>query len=257
MDNQSFQPYQQPTQAMPQTVGGQPGQPVPGQPVPGQPLQPVAAAPKANKSLILMIVAVVSAIAAATFIGLFIWMYAKWDVAKRDVDGQVMAAVATAVNENTEELENQFTEREKSPYRTFAGPADYGELSFEFPKTWSVYEARDAANGGDYEAYLNPDKVYTVNSSTINALRVTIKDKAYDSYISTYDSALKNGKIQLNVRPINGENANVYSGELPSTKFVGMVAVFKIRDKTAILQTDAMLFADDFQKILDSVHFNQ
>lgn len=243
MDNQSFQPYnQQPIQST------QPTQST---------LGVAAPAKKGNKSLVLMLVAVVSAITAVTFIGLFVWMYAKWDGAKRDVDGQIMAAVTQAVNDKTEELENQFAEREKSPYSTFAGPADYGELSFNYPKTWSVYEAKDAAKGGDYEAYLNPDKVYPVGSSSINALRVTIKDQAYDSYITTYDNPLKNGKIQLTVRPINGENANVYSGELPGSKFVGMVAVFKIRDKTAIIQTDAMLFADDFQKVLDSIRFNQ
>ncbi len=250
MDNQPFQPYQQPGQPLVQQPFSQSVQP-------GQPLQSVNSAQKGNKSLILIIIAVVSAIAAATFIGLFIWMFAKWDNAKKDVDAQVMEAVASAVNENTEELENQFAEREQSPYRTFAGPVDYGELSFEFPKTWSVYEAADATSGGNYEAYLNPDKVYKVSSSTINALRVTIVNKSFDSYITTYDSALKNGKIQLSVRPINGENANVYSGELPGSSFVGIAAVFKIRDKTAVLQTDAMVFSDDFQKILDSVHFNQ
>ena len=252
MENQPFQPYQAQPSPMPQT-GQQPTQPL-------QPMQPgglAAPAGKGNKSLILMIVAVVSVLTAVTFIGLFIWMYARFSGVKSDVDGQILAAVSKAVNEKTEELENQFTEREKSPYETFAGPADYGELTFEYPKTWSVYESKDASNGGDYEAYFNPDKVYPVGSSSINALRVIIKDKSYDSYITTYDSSLKSGKIQLSVRPINGENANVYTGELPGTKFVGSVAVFKIRDKTAILQTDAMLFNDDFQKILDSVHFNQ
>lgn len=254
MDNQSFQPYQpQPTQPV-QTQSVQPNA-MSGAVTPGA--NGTSAKKSGNKSLVLMLIAIVSGLTAVTFIGLFVWMYARYDVAKRDVDGQVMAAVTQAVNDKTDELENQFTEREKSPYSTFAGPADYGELTFDYPKTWSVYEAKDAASGGDYEAYLNPDKVYPVSSTTINALRVTIKDKSYDSYISTYDNPLKNGKIQLTVRPINGENANVYTGELPGGKLVGIAAVFKIRDKTAILQTDAMLFNDDFQKILDSVRFNQ
>ena len=35
-----------------------------------------------------------------------------------------------------------------------------------------------------------------------------------------------------------------------------MIVIFKIRDKTAILQTDSMLFIDDFNKLLDTVQFN-
>ncbi len=271
MDNQSYQPFQ------PQMNPA--GVPMQGGPIP-QPngqlntqaqgswatpvMNPMATAKvvpatdqKGNKSLLWMILAIVGGLVAITFIGLFIWMYSQWDTVQKDVDGQIMTAVTEAVNEKAEEMENQFIEREKSPYRTFAAPSDYGELSFEYPKTWSVYEAKDATNGGDYEAYLNPDKVYPVSSSTINALRVTIKDQSYDSFISTYENQLKNGKLTVSVRPINGENANLYTGELPNGKLVGIAAVFKIRDKTAIIQTDAMLFEEDYQKVLDSVRFNQ
>lgn len=201
---------------------------------------------------------VVAALIAVTFIGLFIYIFNEWNTVKTDVDGQITAAVATAVNNKTEELEAQFEEREKLPYRLFAGPADYGELSFDFPKTWSVYEADDAVEGGDYVAYLNPDKVYPVSDSNINALRVLIKDQAYDSYVKQYDSYVSNGRLSVSVRPINGENANLYTGELPGTdKLQGTAAVFKLRDKTVVLQTESEVFYNDFYKILDSVRYNQ
>ena len=201
---------------------------------------------------------VVAALIAVTFIGLFIYIFGQWNTVKTDVDGQITAAVATAVNSKTEELEAQFEEREKLPYSLFAGPADYGELSFDYPKTWSVYEAEDAVDGGDYEAYLNPDKVYPVSKSNINALRVLIKNQTYDNYVKTYDNSVKNGKLTISVRPINGENANLYSGELPGTdNLQGTAAVFKLRDKTVVLQTDSEIFYDDFYKILDSVRYNQ
>ncbi len=226
-------------------------------PVPTTRLVPVEPKGAGNKNLIWMILTIIAGLVAVTFIALFIWMFSKWDTAQKTVDSQVNLAVANAVNEKTEELESQFIEREKEPYQTFAGPADYGELSFEYPKTWSVYEAKDAATGGDYEAYLNPGKVYPVGTNTINALRVIIKDQSYESFVSNYENNVKNGKLAVNVRLINGENANLYSGELPSSKLTGIAAVFKIRDKVAILQTDAMIFEEDYQKILDSVRYNQ
>ncbi len=259
MDNQPFQPFQ----AQPAAQPVQPVQPAQGQPVAGnynQPtakLVPVAATSNSNKATIFMIIAIVAGLVAVTFIGLFAWMYSQWDTVQKDVDGQIDAAVATAVKEKADELENQFVEREKMPNSTFAGPIDYGELSFEFPKTWSVYEAKDASSGGDYEAYLNPGKVFPVGQDTINALRVIIKDQSYDSYISIYENYVKSGKLSVDVRLVNGESANIYRGELPQSNLVGIATVFKIRDKAAIMQTDAMIFEEDYNRIMDSVRFNQ
>lgn len=233
------------------------GMPAQGGPLPTNPLVPQPKQSSVNKTTLFMVLAIIGGLVAVTFIALFIWMYSQWSTAKEDVDSQIDAAVATAVNEKAEEMENQFTEREKSPYNTFAGPIDYGELAFEYPKTWSVYEAKDAANGGDYEAYLNPDKVYPTGTSTINALRVIIADQSYDNYIKQYEQNVKNGKLTVSVRPINGENANLYTGEQPSGKLQGIAAIFRIRDKTAVIQTDAMLFEEDYLRVLDSVRFNQ
>lgn len=245
MDNNSVQPaFQQPV------MTGQ-------VPTPTARLVPVAAQKNDSKTTLFMVLSIVGGLIAVTFIGLFIWMYSQWSEAQTDVDSKINTAVATAVNEKTEELEDQFTEREKLPYRIFTGPADYGELTLEYPKTWSVYEAKSATNGGDFEAYFNPDRVYVVGTDTINSLRVIIKDQSYDSFIQQYDLAVKNGKMSVAVRPVGGENANVYTGELPGAgDLVGIAAVFKIRDKTAVIQTDAMLFSDDYYKILDSVKFN-
>lgn len=260
MDNQPpFQPYGQPI------YSGQPTQPMaPQQPTTAQPMTPTAKlVPTASvkndgKTTIFMVLSIIGGLVAVTFIGLFIWMYSQWNTAQTDVDSKINTAVAKAVNEKTEEMENQFIEREKTPYRIFTGPADYGELTLEYPKTWSVYEAKSATNGGDFEAYFNPDRVYVVGSNTIDSLRVYIKDEAYDSVVTSYDNLVKNGKMTVEVRPIGGENANVYTGQLPDTdKFQGIVAILKLRDKTALIQTDAMLFADDYYKILDSVQFNQ
>lgn len=257
MDNQPYQPFgQQPI------YSGQPaGQPVsaPQQtPTPTARLIPTAAVKNDSKTTLFMVLSIIGGLVAVTFIGLFIWMYSQWSTAQDDVDSKVNAAVAEAVNEKAEEMENQFIEREKTPYRIFTGPADYGELSLQYPKTWSVYEAKSATEGGDFEAYFNPDRVYEVGSDTIDSLRVIIKNQSYDSVIQEYDNLTKEGKMTVAVRPIGGENANVYAGQLPDTnEFQGIAAVFKIRDKTAIIQTDAMLFSDDYYKILDSVQFNQ
>lgn len=141
----------------------------------------------------------------------------------------------------------------KRPF--FSGPIDYGSLSFEYPKTWSVYIAKDATKGGDFEAYFNPGEIEPVSSSTINALRVTVKDSAFDSEVKRYESNIRNGKLSLETRNVGGTLANVYTGELPTGGLVGIVAMFKLRDKTVFIQTDAELFSQEFYKLLDTVTF--
>lgn len=215
---------------------------------------PVPPPRKSHKDLIEIIILVIVSLLAVTFIGLFIWKYIEWDTVKTDIDGQIDAAVAVAVANNTTELENDFLEREKYPYKNFMGPADYGSLSFEYPKTWNVYIAKDASNGGDFEAYLNPGEVQPVSTRTINALRVTIQDKSFDTAVRSYDSYVRNGRLSVVTRNVGGTMANVYTGELPN-EIHGVLTIFKLRDKSVLIQTDAELFADEYYKLLDSVTF--
>lgn len=207
-----------------------------------------------NRSLIETIVLVIVSIIAVVFIGLFVWKYLEWDSVKTDVDAQIDTAVSMAVAENTTKLENEFMEREKYPYKNFMGPADYGSLGFEYPKTWNLYVAKDASNGGDFEAYLNPGEVQPVSSTSINALRVIIRDQAFDNVTRTYDSLVRNGRASVVTRKVGSTVANVYTGDLPSN-IRGTVAIFKLRDKTVMLQTDAAIFSDEYYRLLDTVTF--
>lgn len=236
-------------------------------PVTGQPMIMQAPAPVAPdlkrdvKSLIKTIAIIALSLLSVTFIGLFIWMFVQYDEARTDVDGQIAEAVVEAVDNNTMKLENEFAEREKYPFQTFAGPADYGELTFEYPKTWSVYVAKDAANGGDFEAYFNPVEVNEVSNETIAALRVAIRDRAFDDVAAEYQRDLEGDEPNLRLESVtigkdNNVTANRYAGKIPGTEFTGYIVIFKIRDKTVIMQTDSVLFESDYNTLLSSVRFN-
>ena len=241
----------------------QPVQPVQG----GSVVQPAQAEVKEEKDksgLIKTIVIIVVSLIAVTFIGLFVWMSMQYNEAREDVDGQISIAVAEANDELAAQLENEFSEREKDPYSTFSGPADYGELTFRYPKTWSVYISADAANGGDFSAYLNPIQVEPISSSTVNALRVTINNKSFDSVVAEYQRSMDRKDSNLTMESVtigdieNGisTTANRYSGTIPGTDLNGFIVIFKIRDKTVILQTDSVLFEEDFNRLLSTIRFN-
>lgn len=203
------------------------------------------------------IVLIVEALVAVTFIGLFIWIYSEYNAVRTDVEGQITKAVAEARIQQADKDEAEFAEREKYPYKTFSGPEDYGELSFEYPKTWSVFVAADASKGGDFIAYLNPGQINPVTNDMINALRVTIRDASFESVVSEYQNIMsRNSDLTVESITVNGGTANRYSGTIPGTDLKGIIVVLKIRDKTAILSTDSLLFKSDFEKVIDSIKFN-
>ena len=232
---------------------------------PGPMLQQVQLPPAPKRDvagLVKTIVIVILTLALITFIGLFIWMMMQYDDARTDVDGQIERAVLDDRDEQSQKMEAEFMEREKYPYKTFTGPVDYGALSFQYPKTWSVYIEAAATKGGDFKAYLNPNQVDAVGKDTINALRVVIQDRSFDDVTAGYQGAVNNKQDPLVLTSITtGKNNNIvanrYDGPIPGTQLRGSIVIFKIRDKTVILQTDSELFRGDFDKLLTTVEFNE
>ena len=124
--------------------------------------------------------------------------------------------------------------------------------------------AKAASNSdGDFNAYFNPVQVDAVGKETVNALRVTIRDKSFDEVTKEYQKAMdkRDSDLTMVSTTIGRDNnitANRYTGTIPDTKDLsGYIVVFKIRDKTAILQTDSVLFQDDYDKLLGTVTFNE
>ena len=199
---------------------------------------------------------IVVSLLAVLFIGLFIWMTLKWSEANTNVQGKIDVAVAEARNSLQTKLEGDFEEKEKYPFLTFSGPTDLGSLNFEYPKTWNLYVPDDASRGGDYHAYLNPGQVNVVDDSTVMALRVTIKSEQMDRVLEDYTRKVESGEMTVSSTVVNGVNVSVYTGKLDSD-LMGIVCIFKIRDKTAILQTDSNnVFRADFERILSTIRFN-
>lgn len=270
MDNFQVPPVQP-------TGNAQPNQPI----QPAQPMQPtgsfqtgpngmpmvqqVQLMPEEKKDiagLVKTIAIIALSLISVTFIGLFIWMTVEKNEAQSDVDEKISVAEAQARDEQSSKMEAEFLEREKYPFKIFSGPADYGQLSFEYPKTWSVYIAAAANTGGDFNAYFNPIQVDAVGKDTVNALRVTIRDKSFDDVTAEYQKAMdkKDSNLRIESTTIGKDNnitANKYTGTIPNTSLSGFIVTFKIRDKTAILQTDSVLFQADYDKLLGTVTFNE
>jgi len=186
---------------------------------------------------------------------LAIWAYLNFNEQKTNVDGKIDLAVAEAKKEQADEDEVKFAEREKEPNRQFVGPDDFGRLTFDYPKTWSVYVEKDGSSGS-YEAYLNPITVPPVSQSQQFALRVVIEAKDYDAVVRSYESRVKSGDLRSSATSSLGHNGTRLDGSF-NDNIRGSAVIYRVRDKTITLRTDADTFKPDFDALTKTINFNQ
>ncbi len=183
------------------------------------------------------------------------WALINYFDQKDNVDTKVSTAVTSAVKVQADKDAAQFQAEDKKPNRQFVGPEDFGELRFDYPKTWSVYINKSATAGGSYEAYLNPVAVPTVSDETQYALRVTIETKDYDKVLATYQSLVKKGDLKSSAIKANGQDGTRLDGSF--TKNIrGSATILKVRDKTITLRSDADTFKGDFDALVATIKFN-
>ncbi len=187
---------------------------------------------------------------------LAIWAYVSYDKEKSNVDIRISEAVTKAQKDQAEADEKKFAEREKEPLRQFAGPIDYGRVTFSYPKTWSVYESRDTTAGGRYDAYLHPLVVPPVAGEQRFALRVTVESVSYDQVLKQYESLIKKGDLKSSPVSANGNSGTRVEGNF-TKDLKGIAVIFKIRDKTLTVRTDLPTFFPDYEVLVPTINFNQ
>lgn len=237
-----------------------------GMPMPGMPAQqaPVSAAatagvtPKKDTTLIETIILVVVCLIAAAAIVFAVIFFMKFNELNTDFESKKGLAVADAVKQKEDELQASFTEQEKLPYYNFTGPSDYGSISFQYPKTWSVYVDSDGTNNSDYKAYFRPSQVDPIkNKDSRYALRFSILNRQYDTVQKTYETKVKSGKMTTSV--FNADNNSItgirYEGEIDK-EINGVVVLIKVNDKTAVFQMDAEVYRTDFETLIQGIRRN-
>lgn len=225
-------------------------------PVLNQPGVPNSARPakvKSDKgSLVetLILVAVCLVAAAAIIVAVIFFM--KYNEVNEDQEAKTAAAVAEAVAAEQEAAAKTLEEKLKEPNLEFRGPEDYGSISFQYPKTWSVYVNKDATKNGDYEALFNPKSVPSLsNENSRYALRFAIYNRQYADVAKQY----------LNKKELSSESFETDGGRITGTRYQGQITskingtfvLFKVNDKTGVLQTDSDVLLDDYEAILKTL----
>lgn len=179
------------------------------------------------------------------------WAFMGRQDFKNNVDQKVDTAVGVAVQNAETAKDAEFVELEKLPTRVFTGSATYGSLSFEYPKTWSVY-AQEVGSSTVLDVYAHPGVVPGLQSKQPYALRAEILSAQYDTETEKLLRLVERGEIVAQAfRPAKLENVLGLrvDGALDQDT-TGAAIYLPLRDRTIRISTESPEFLKDFNDII-------
>jgi hypothetical protein len=184
------------------------------------------------------------------------WTYNSRQNYKNNSDKISAAAVKKANEEQKKVLEAQFEEREKSPYKKYISPAQYGALEIVYSKMWSAYVIEQSNSSGTVvNGYFYPDFVPNVgDNDKINySLRIQIIDSNYNTELNKYAQQVKKGTLKSTPfvpELVKGATVGVrLDGQLEQNKRGAMV-ILPLRDKVVKIWSENQAALNDFNNII-------
>lgn len=185
-------------------------------------------------------------------LGFAAWAFTSRQDYKNNSDKKAAAAAEEAVKAEDVKKDAEFAEKEKSPLKTYVGPATFGSLTIQYPKTWSAYISEGNA-AQPIDGYFNPDFVPNITSQSTNfALRIKIVNSDYTTVMKTFDANVAIGKAHVTAyRPAKVQNVlgSMISGTVAANK-QGTMVVLPLRDKTIELWTEGADYVNDFNNTI-------
>ncbi len=184
-----------------------------------------------------------------------IWAFVSYNDAQDGVDGKIAIAVAQAKQDQGDVDGLKYAEQIKEPNNLFKAPDDYCGVALKYPKTWSVYESEQLSNGSDYKAYFSPGVIPVITSDTQYALRVFIEQKDYDSVVNRYQNLVQSGKLKSSTTNASGQEGTRLDGNF-SNFIKGSAVIYRCRQQTITIATDADTWKGDFENIIKTLDYN-
>lgn len=202
------------------------------------------------------IVALLLAISLVLSLAFGVWAFIGMQENKSNLDEKIATAEKVAVKnaENAKEIE--FGERDKNPFKNFTGSATFGSLSYDYPKTWSVYlEEKDSGTVLDF--YGHPNAVKGVDKTNSFALRAQIISTSYDKEAEKVQKLVESEKVTATAFiPKNvptGLGLRVVGEIVPDKQ--GVMILLPQRDKTIKIWTESPDYITDFDKVIETLNY--
>jgi Flp pilus assembly protein TadG len=184
-------------------------------------------------------------------LGFGFWAFSQRNHYKDHSDQEVAAAVAAAIQQQKQSDAADYAQQAKKPYNTYIGPAAFGNITVNYPKTWSSYVIESDSGGNPISGYFMPNTVPNVTDPNNSyALRIELVQTSYDTVVSQFQSALQIGKVTVQPYTLPKVPSVVGSrieGQITPTK-QGTMIVLPLRNMTLKIWTES----NDFKGDLDT-----
>ncbi len=227
-------------------------QPFQSYPVSAEPQALSAKTKKSKKSLILLLALIVCVLLLLGALGFGLWAYNSQQDYKNNSDKKSEAAVTIAVEKESTRKDNEFTEKEKNPFKTYLGPAAFGSIEIQYPKTWSAFVIETDKGAKPINGFFHPGFVPDTLGQTAFALRLEVTNQSFEQEMKQFESKVKAGKVTVSpysAKNVPGTPGARVSGEISQDK-QGTIILLPSRDKTIKIYTESQQFVGDFDNII-------
>lgn len=249
-----MEPQQQmPPQGQQFTPPQQPGMyPTPTQGPLAPAFAPMPTPPSRRKPVGLILALVVVTLLFIGALGFGFYAFSGMQDYKTNSDKKVALAVTAAKEAEASSKDKEYAEKEKSPYKTYLGPATYGALSITYPKTWSAFVTETSSGGSPVDGYMHPNFVPGTQSGTAFALRFQVLSQSYANEVKKFESLTKSGKVKVSpykLPKVPGVTGIRVEGQINPTQ-QGVMIILPLRDKTIEVSTQSTQFVGDLDGII-------
>jgi len=212
-------------------------------------MKKLSAAGAINILLIPLIVVSVFLLGAAFF---GYWAFNDRQDYKYNSDQKVAAAVDAAQKRTAAADAKTFAEQEKNPLKKYVGPAAFGSVTVQYPKTWSAY-VQENSSAQPLNGYFQPDFVPdAAGTGQVFALRIQLVQQSYDQSLQQYTSQVESGGLTITpysfpkVTSVIGARI---TGKIEQNKN-GEMIIMPLRNMTLKISTESTNYLPDFRNII-------
>lgn len=239
-------------QQMPMQPNPQMPQPQPMQMAAPAPTPTTAPTPKKSHALEIVLIIFIFLIGGAAIAGAA-YCQSQYSQLSESVNSKRSIEISNKKEETKLADDKAYEKRSANPYREFTGPSDFGSITFEYPKEWSVYLNNDDDSNPTYEAYFGPDYIPPVGQGSIFALSFKLVGQNYDAYIKQFEGKKLSSSSAFSVNGLTGIKV---TGKLDEKEDQpdGAEVIIKINNYTAIIRTDDYEeYGNEFDRVIEDL----
>jgi hypothetical protein len=180
--------------------------------------------------------------------GFGVWAFMSRQDYKDNSDKKAAVASAKAVEAAQKVDAAKYAEEAKKPLDTYIGPAAYGNITVQYPKTWSGYVEEAPGNSTPISGYFHPSIVPSIRDRNNSfALRVELTQQSYDQALAAFAPYTKTGKVSVapyHLAKVPSVVGSRVEGQITTTK-QGVMIVLPLRNMTLKIWSEANPFKAD------------